>query len=172
MQYQSNIADNLQSWLEQSVHDRGFVECVRVVAEQGAEIGVEKGLVRWAEDVLDLHADFERVLSNLSHPASGQGLDANATEADGSGAESLSADAGGLDPGECRVIHVGPRGELGQCFVDPIWVAMAEHGQKLEGTVSSKDRHILIVAPGVITLLSFGWDDKPTRVLSTPVFPF
>lgn len=70
------------------------------------------------------------------------------------------------------MIHIGPDGELGQDFVDSIWKAMAEYGEKLYGNVSSRDRHIMIVAPGAITLISFGWDDKPTQVLNTPVFPF
>ena len=77
----------------------------------------------------------------------------------------------GLTAGECRVIHIGPDGELGRDFVDPIWKAMAEHGVDLDGTVSSRDRHIMIVGAGVITLISFGWDDKPSQVLHTLVFP-
>ena len=86
--------------------------------------------------------------------------------------EPMPGSTDGLTAGECRVIHIGPDGELGHDFVDCIWKAMAEHGEKLEGTVSSRDRHIMIVAPGTITLISFGPGDAPTQVLHTPVFPW
>ena len=54
----------LRRALERKVHDQGFIDCIRLIAERGEELEVDADLIDWADGVLDLHERFQNAVFN------------------------------------------------------------------------------------------------------------